>query len=186
MRLDRGAAAGARPTRRRFLGLALGLLAGAVLTAHTPYRQWKIYRRRHLLILTDRDDGRAGQVARAVAGILAEALPSSGARATRAIGPVRVASLIGGGQLDAAVLHEDLAAAMWRGDPGLGLAGPVPVRALARFGEHLLVVREDFAAEHARAVVETVQAGAASLPVPPQVDPEVALAVPWHRAVARG
>ncbi len=88
----------ARLGRRGFLraGLRVGLLGAAALAlgAHTPYCQWKVYRRRHLLIVASKTDPEAYRTAAALATALAEHLPESKARPSRAPSLERVASLV--------------------------------------------------------------------------------------------
>jgi len=36
--------------RRRALRLSVGAAAALLLSGHTPYRQWVVYRKKHLLI----------------------------------------------------------------------------------------------------------------------------------------
>jgi hypothetical protein len=97
-------------SRRRTLRLALlgalSLLAGG----HAPYGQWGVYRKRYLLILTSRDDATSYELGTQIAAVLAERLPESRARVSRAPHKQRIASLISSKQMDVAVMPRDDAA----------------------------------------------------------------------------
>ena len=135
------------------IGLLLAPLSGR---AHSPYRQWKIYRQRYLLILSSRDDARSDELAERFATTLRESLPESRAQAARAPHVQRIGSLIATKQMDVAVLSHPRAAALLRGDAPFGDAGPVPLRALVQDGGHVLVCRDDFPVRHAYLVSEAL------------------------------
>lgn len=161
------AARRARLGRRGFLraGLRVGLLGAAALAlgAHTPYRQWKVYRRRHLLIVASKTDPEAYRTATALAAALAEHLPESQARPSRAPSLERVASLIATKQMDVAVLTRAEAAALMDGRAAFHKGAPVALRALYATAAHLLVCRADFPAAHAYLVVRSLDRHRAGL-----------------------
>jgi len=141
---------------RRLAIVALGTLLPAIAAyAHTPYRQWKIYRQRFLLILSSRDDARSDELAERFAAALRDSLPESRAQAARAPDVQRVASLISSKQMDVALLSESNAVGLARGDARFE-TGAVPLRCLAQHGEHLLVCRDDFPLRHAYLVSEAL------------------------------
>lgn len=156
--------------RRRFLELALigaaAALAPVATWAHTPYRQWVVYRKRHLLILTSRADPRGVTLGRRVAEVLAEYLPASEARLSRGPHAQRIASLISTKQMDVAILPRADAAALMAGQPPFEDYGPVPLRTIVTLGDHLLICRDDFPDRHAYVVAWTLVANASLLPVP--------------------
>lgn len=149
--------------RRAFLKSALIVAALSVASGHTPYRQWKIYRRRYLLILTSKTDGPSYPLGKRVAEVLAAHLPESKARVTRAPHTRRVGSLISSKQMDVAILSRQGAAALLEGRPPFVDQGPVPLRALIGLDGYLLVCRDDFPARHAYLVAETLSANRAAL-----------------------
>ncbi len=159
----------ARFGRREFLraGLRAGLLGalGVALGAHTPYRQWKVYRRRHLLIVASKTDPEAYETGTALAAALAEHLPESKARPSRAPSLERVASLIATKQMNVAVLTRAQAAALMNGRAAFHKGAPVALRALYATAAHLLVCRADFPAAHAYLVVQTLDRQRAALPL---------------------
>jgi hypothetical protein len=142
--------------RRKVLVAFTALLPALPLHAHTPYRQWKVYRQRYLLILSSRDDARSDELADRFATALRERLPDSRAQAARAPHVQRIASLISSKQMDVAMLSLNNARLLARGDPPFEETGVVPLRSLVQDGEHLLVCREDFPARHAYLVSEAL------------------------------
>jgi hypothetical protein len=65
--------------RRDVLRLGAVLVVGGVTSAHTPYRQWQVYRRRHLLIGTSKTDARSYALGKQIVSVL----PSTCLRAAR-------------------------------------------------------------------------------------------------------
>ncbi|MFQ5954767.1 MAG: hypothetical protein ACE5JZ_06875 [Kiloniellales bacterium] len=151
--------------RRAFLGSALILGAAVLASGHTPYRQWTVYRQRHLLILTSRTDAPSFPLGKRVAEVLAAHLPSSKARVTRAPYTRRIASLIATKQMDVAILARDDAASLFTGRGPFAEYGPVPLRTLIGLGDYLLVCRDDFPARHAYLVAATLSRNRDRLPV---------------------
>ncbi len=173
--------------RRRFVATALAaVLAGGPAPparAHTPYNQWVIYRRRHLLILTSRADPRSYPLGKVLAGILSENLPASRARPSRAPDSNRIASLISTKQMEVALLTREEAVALLRGREPFRDYGPVPLRALFEVGDYLLVARSDFPAAHAYLVAATLDANRAALGGTPGAVPGIAGTFPVHAGV---
>ena len=80
--------------RRQFLWLTTGAAGWILLSGHSPYRQWIVYRETHLIILTSRDDLGADDLGEQFAAIVREALPDSKAAVGRGPRVQRIASLI--------------------------------------------------------------------------------------------
>ncbi len=142
--------------RRALLRCVLALTAVIAATGHSPYRQWKIYRKRKLLILTSRSDGPSFPLGERVAKILAMHLPESHAQVSRAPNTERIASLISTRQMDVAVLSPNDAASLFAGRAPFAEYGPVPLRTIVALGDYLLICRDDFPALHAYLVAETL------------------------------
>lgn len=162
----------------------VGLAAGVwfLTTGHTPYRQWAVYRRTHLLILTDRSQPGTFELGRRVAELLAEYLPESRARVTRAPYRERVASLLGSGQLDVALLDMSVAEALFRGDPPFVDYGAIPLRTLALGDGFVLVARADFPEHHAYQLAATLADHGEGLPM--RLSAGEGLSIPVHPGVA--
>ena len=150
--------------RRRFLHAVLIGALGFVSSGHTPYRQWMVYRQRHLLILTDRSDPPSYPLGKQVAAVLATHLPASKARVTRAPHTERIASLISSKQLDVALMSPPDAVALAAGLPPFQGYGPVALRILISLDGYLLVCRDDFPARHAYVVTRTLDENRDELP----------------------
>lgn len=143
--------------RRMLLGrcAALALLAGCPLSlvhAHTPYRQWDIFRRRYLQILTSRSDLDGDAVGDDWVERLREHLPLSRAMVSRARDMRRVASLLKTDQAKLAVLSHADAKAMTTGGPSFEEYAPMPLQVLLDNGSYLLVARSNLPLHHAYAI----------------------------------
>jgi len=135
--------------RRQALKLALASGAVMLLGAHTPYQQWVVYRKKHLLIGCHRRDMRTYEIAQRVVAELEAHLPKARARVARGPDARRIASLMGTGQLDVAVLGAGEAVAMRDGTGPFGPYGAISMRLLAPVGDRLLVCRADLPDRHA-------------------------------------
>jgi hypothetical protein len=151
--------------RRGFLRLVAAAAASIALSAHTPYGQWTVYRRRNLFVVASRTDDAALALARTVVAGLARELPEARARVTRATDPVRIASLLATGQLELAVVARAEAEAMLAGSGDYRAVGPTRLRAIVELGEHALVTIEDFKQTHAYLLARAVDHMRAELPV---------------------
>ncbi len=149
--------------RRAVLRLTLAGAAWALGSAHTPYRQWTVYRKRHLLILTSKTDAGSYPLGQRVAAVLAARLPASKALVTRAPHTERIAILITTRQMDVAILSRVDAAALLDGRPPFADYGPAALRMLFGLGAYLLICRDDFPARHAYLVAQTLAANRADL-----------------------
>lgn len=171
---------GASAIRRRSF-LQIGLIAGAcyVTAAHTPYRQWQVYRQRHLLIGTSKADAPTYPLGQRIAELLATELPESSARVTRGPDPWRLASLLTSDQLEVALLSTTDVAALRDGRAPFEAFGPTALNALFAFGDYVLVCRPDFPPHHAYLVVETLSAHADAIAGAAPASP-LASPVPIH------
>ncbi len=168
--------------------LALLALTWVFGTGHTPYRQWVVFRERHLFVVTGRTDGMSYELGKRVAKVLAAHLPDSRARVTRAPNMERIGSLISTKQFDVALLSRHHAVAMLHGSAPFKEFGPVPLRAIIELGDYLLVCRADFPERHAYLVAKTLTSHRAKLPSAypgkPQAAAETTAAVPLHPGVS--
>ena len=93
-------------TRRKFIVFSLG--AGAfLLTGHTPYRQWYVYRKKRLIIVASEADEPSLRLGEAIAQALARHLPESKALMATAATSLDVVKLLKSEQLDVALLGGD-------------------------------------------------------------------------------
>ncbi|MEM8751696.1 MAG: hypothetical protein AAGF90_01835, partial [Pseudomonadota bacterium] len=148
-----------------FLILAGAAFAAAPVVAHTPYGQWVVYRRKHLLIGAHRGDAATYARAKDVVAGLDRELPEARARVARGPRPQRIASLMTTGQLSLAVLADEEAGRMARAEPPFESYRPTPLRALAALGGgYFLFASPDFPARHARMVTEALDHGGLAAP----------------------
>ncbi len=165
--------------RRSFLGaagrVALVVAAAGLLPGHTPYRQWVVYRKRHLMILASKRDPEGYAKCRSLAERLAAAIPESRARPSRAANAERMASLLSTGQMDLAVIDAETARDMVAGAGPSRSYGPIDLRLLqALDADHLLVARAAFSAAHAYRVAEALGAQDSEQGAPLPLHPGVA------------
>ena len=76
--------------RRKFVQAGLIATVWFAASAHTPYRQWQVYRQRHLLIGTSKADSPTYPLGQKIAEVLATHLP--GAAPGSLAGPIPGAS----------------------------------------------------------------------------------------------
>ena len=172
-----------RVGRRALLAAALSgaalFVPGRALLAHTPYRQWKVYRQRHLMIGASREDEATYPKAKEIQAFLERHLPEASARVARARTRRRLADLLATDQIRIVLVSIADAVALGRGEPPF--RGSVEVRTLWRFGEHVMVVRPSFSSAHAwmlaRAFAEHGSSLAGSSPAPAHAE------VPLHDGV---
>lgn len=164
-------------SRRGLLAGALAVAGVGAARAHTPFRQWVVYRKKHLLIGCHRRDDEGYALAKSVAGELAARLPTSRARVARAPAPSRLASLLATDQLDVAVLDPATAAAMVRADGVFAAYGELPLRTLVVIQEgHALLAHARFPDDHASLVTDALQES----PLAPASLQQGEPAAPWH------
>jgi hypothetical protein len=165
--------------RRQFLTLTAGSAGWALLSAHSPYRQWIVYRETHLIILTSRDDKGADDLGEEFAMILRRALPDSQAAVGRGPRVQRIASLIATRQVATGVVSRPNALAMYRGEGLFAPYGPIPLRVLVQNETYRLVCRDDFLPQHGYLLTQALmqyaqtEQGAGlglSIPVRPAID----------------
>ncbi|MEL7086693.1 MAG: hypothetical protein AAGM36_19610 [Cyanobacteria bacterium J06597_1] len=126
--------------------------------AHTPFPQWKVYRKLHLFIVVNRDDTVAYDLGQAIAHTLAEEIPESRAMVTRARNSLRLASLISTQQLDVALLpRTELTAWQTHQHPYEQLQS-TDLKELFEVEDYVLISRDDFRSEHAAWIKETLKA----------------------------
>jgi hypothetical protein len=160
--------------RRRFLNTAAlaALPCGFALpaSAHTPYRQWDIFRKRYLQVLTSRTDAAGDLLGDRYVAALRDRLPLSRALVSRARDLVRIASMVKTDQGKLAILSYADAHAMFSGRAPFEEFFPMPLEVLLDSGEHLLVTRADLPLHHGYLIVATLVDPASALParVPPQ------------------
>ena len=167
-------------SRRSVVG---GLLAAAVVPgtvfAHTPYKQWAVYRQKHLLIGCHKDLPETYQLAQSIVATLDENLPAASARIARAPAPTRLASLLATRQLDVAVLTPDTAVKIHDGEGIYAAYGSIALTTLLPLDGYLVVghtrLKESHCWQITRALESITTVDARS----------ITPALPWHSGTAR-
>src|SRR5262245_22973219 len=127
-----------------------------LLTAHSPYRQWEVYRRVRLIVLVNAEEAPSVQLGQAIAALLAKYLPESRAMMARARDVNDLVRLIASKQLDTALLREEDAAAALMGTGRFADNGKVPLRALAQCGSYVFACRDDLPQSNGYQIAETI------------------------------
>ena len=149
--------------RRFVLRTAAAFSICSLTSGHTPYRQWAVYRRKHLLIGANKADPPTYELGKKIAALLADELPESRARVARAPHAWRLASLLTSDQMQLVLLGEQDLVGLRDGRDGFEAFGRTELRVLYRFGDYWLVSRPDFPNEHASLVTRTLLDHGASL-----------------------
>jgi hypothetical protein len=171
--------------RRRFLAACAAVLAAMPAAAHTPFRQWKVFRQRYLLITTSRTDLQGDALGDRFVEVLAQELPDSRAMVSRAIDLQRIASLITTDQANLAILDRGAARALSLGEAPFGNYGPFPLQAIVQTDVHVLVCREDVPLHHGYLIAATLMAHSDALGI--RIPQEGEMTVhPGAAAFARG
>ncbi len=142
--------------KKRNTLLALAALVACPAWAHSPYRQWAIFRQRFLLITTTRDDKGSDDLGEEIARILLELLPTSHAQVSRARDWSVLASLVTTRQTELAVLSKDRSVALFHGEAPYQDFGPAPLRVVVETDRYRMVCREDFPKHHAFLLCEAL------------------------------
>lgn len=138
--------------------------------AHTPFRQWAVFRQRFLLITTARDDPGSDDLGEEIARILLTLLPASHAQVSRARDWRILASLLTTRQTEVAVMARARAEALLKGAEPYQDYGAAPLRVIVQTDRYALVCREDFPAHHAyllsEALMQEAQTQGFAVPLP--------------------
>jgi len=149
--------------RRRFLGAASLAAGWFLLTAHSPYRQWTVYRQVHLVIITSRDDPAGDALGDEMAEIVRASLPDSRATVGRGPRAERTASLLATAQAEVAIVPKAVALSMFHGIDRFRDYGAIPLRVILQNDTHLLVCRSDLIDAHAYLLAEALLKNGATL-----------------------
>lgn len=134
-----------------------------MLTGHSPYRQWTIYRQVHLVIITSRDDPQGDALGDEMAEIVRAALPDSRAAVGRGPRAERTASLLATAQAEVAIVPKGLALAMFHGIDRFRDYGAIPLRVILQNDTHVLVSTTNFIDAHAYLLAEALLKNGAKL-----------------------
>lgn len=163
------------------------LLAAGSVHAHTPYRQWDIFRKRYLQVLTSRSDLDGDAIGDDWVALLHDRLPLSRAMVSRARDLNRVASLLKTDQAKLAVLSHADARNMYEARPPFEDFRPMPLQVMLENASHVLVARDDLPLHHGYAIAITLLEEAGSLRLSVPLEGKFGMALhPGARAAALG
>jgi len=165
----------------RFAVAAVGFL---LLSGHSPYKQWYVYRAKHLIIVTSEADPKAFALADKIAKTIVAQMPESHAVAATAQTPVEISRLLRSHQLPIALLRESDAWAAYKGEGVFKREGPLPLRSLATFPPYVLATLEDFPAQHAPRIAGALAAFKSDGEVAVSQSSESRSSIPPHPGIA--
>jgi hypothetical protein len=142
--------------RQVLLRVAVATVGFLLLSGHSPYKQWYVYRAQHLIIVTSEADPKAFPLADKIAKTIVAQMPESHAVAATAQTPVEITRLLRSHQLPVALLREDDAWAAYKGEGVFKREGPLPLRSLASFPPYVLTTLDDFPAQHAPRIAKAL------------------------------
>ncbi|MEO6022652.1 MAG: hypothetical protein ABIP64_05975 [Burkholderiales bacterium] len=128
---------------RRSLLFASAGGAWLLLTGHSPYRRFQIYRKTRLIVMAANEDKRAAIIADGLAEFFAKAWTESQSISGRAQTAPDLVQLLVTNQLEVGVLSKKEARAAREGKNRFSRSGPQALCVLAIFGDHVLITRED-------------------------------------------
>src|SRR5262252_10712149 len=145
------------------------LLIGGVallLMGHSPYRQWYVFRAKHLIVVTDDANPKAFPLAEEVAAAIAARLPESKPMAAKAKTPSDVVKLLRSHQLKLGLLPVDDALEAFQQRGKFSQDEPVALRTLAVLGTYLLVALEDYSKDKAQQIAKALAEHRGSWSIP--------------------
>lgn len=145
-------------TRRTFCRAGVAGALWTTLSAHSPYRQWEVYRKSRLVVLVSASEEPSVQLGTALAALYAERLPASKATLARAADTNDLVRLLASKQLDVALLREPDAFAVYSGTEPFTDNGKLPLRALATLGDYVFICRDDLPKPSAYMLAEALHA----------------------------
>lgn len=145
-------------SRRSFIGAFLAAaLQPMSSSAHTPYKQWAVYRQKHLLVGCHKDDPETYELSKEIVALLETDLPTASARVARAPAATRLASLLATDQLNVAVLAPETAVAMQSGAGIFAAYGSIALGTLLPIGNKVLVAHQRLHDNHAWQITKALQ-----------------------------
>lgn len=153
-------------SKRRIFSVAAAAGALTLLSGHSPYRRFQMYRKTRLIVTHVRTDARAGLISEALANLFVSHWPDSMAESASAVDGPTLVNLITSRQLEVALLPRlDAIAACGRAGAYSKLSEPAPLVSLAEVDGYVLVGHREILEPVARKVATALAAGWGSLPV---------------------
>jgi len=166
--------------RWKLLRLLLAGGAALLLMGHSPYRQWYVFRAKHLIVVTDDANPKAFPLAEEVAAAIAARLPESKPMAAKAKTPSDVVKLLRSHQLKLGLLPVDDALEAFQQRGKFSQDEPVALRTLAVLGTYLLVALEDYPRDKAQQIAKTLSEHPGSWSSPEKSLAQNKSPIPFH------
>lgn len=112
--------------------------------AHSPWGQYAVYRQKHLLILSTRDDPDSYEYSKLLVNVINRAAPEASARPARAINLDRAYNLLRTDQFQFALLSSENIEAMRHATGSFSGRPSVELKTIYKFGNLEFVVLADF------------------------------------------
>ncbi len=150
--------------RRSFICMLPALLVPQAAHAHSPWGQYAVYRQKHLLVLSTRDDPDSYDFSKLLVAAINKSAPEASARPARAVNLERAYNLLRTDQFQFAVLSKANIKAMRTASGVFSDKRPVDLRTIYRFDDLEFVVLANFPARLVSVVTEAVLSNISTLP----------------------
>jgi hypothetical protein len=150
--------------RRTFVFTACAALIPATTAAHSPWGQYAVYRQKHLLVLSTRDDEPTYPYSKQLVAAINKGAPEASARPARAKDLRRAYELLRSDQFQFALLSSPNIEAMRYGKGTFAGQSGVALKTIFQFGTLEFVVRADFPEKLAAIVTDAVLESLTELP----------------------
>ena len=142
--------------QRRLFLFGVAALTPTLLKAHSPWGQYQVYRQKHLLILSTRDDKKSYPYSKTLAAAINISAPEAKARPARAVNLKRAYDLLRTKQFTFALLPADQLEKIRGGQVDDSINAKVDLRTIYSFGELEFVVQYDFPEQLVKIVAHAV------------------------------
>ena len=150
--------------RRSVLAALPALFLPVMAGAHSPWGQYAVYRQKHLLVLSTRDDLASYPYSKLLVEAINRTAPEASARPARAKNLQRAYDLLRTAQFQFALLSSGNVDAMRTATGPFAEGAPVPLKTVYLFAELEFVVRSDFPENLVSIVTHALLAGLDALP----------------------
>ena len=150
--------------RRTFLCMLPTLLVPPMAKAHSPWGQYAVYRQKHLLVLSTRDDADSYGYSKLLVDAINKSAPEASARPARAINLERAYNLLRTDQFQFALLSTTNIESMRLATGAFSGRPSVDLKTIYKFDHLEFAVVADFPEELVAIVTDAVLSQIATLP----------------------
>lgn len=159
-------------------------MALTLLSGHSPFRQWYVYREHHLIVAAAAADRVAGDLADAISARLRERLPETQSVPVDASDNHELISLLRSHQLKLVILDRRASRAALDGTGEFAPYGSTPVRLIYLSKDYVLVGLDDLPDALAAHVAEALLAPGLIVPVSESPARNLEAPIPLHAGAA--